>query len=244
MNYFHFTKDLVHAQHQSVYVPNYHRALDYSNFDELPLSVQQQEDDEIQLNEALDLLQPITLPLQTSTDAQTSDVSTEKTKLLQNTTVLPSAESADQKSTPPSKKNSEENSTQTPSKLTVDWSNKTHVLRKNLRNSDPREQAARYLANQKFLQSLMHLIPPNLWAQINNNRSMMQKNQTQYSKPLLPNPVVLAEAAAQAGLPGPGPYPIPDHLWHRNPPQMITRPRTTSKFIAIKETSSFETISI
>jgi hypothetical protein len=60
---------------------------------------------------------------------------------------------------------------------------------------------------------------------------MIHQNQTQYTKPLLPNPVVLAEAAAQAGLPGPGPYPIPEHLWHRNPSQVITKSRTTCKLI-------------
>ncbi len=191
------------------------------------------------MSEALDLFQPITLSLQTSTDTPTSDVSTGKRKLLQNTTVLPSTGNDDhhfdyREPTPPSeniKQNTEKNLQKNSTKSMVDWSNQTHVLRKNFRNSDPREQAARYLANQKFLQSLMHLIPPNLWAQITNNRSMIQKNHTQYSKPLLPNPVVLAEAAAHAGLPGPGPYPIPDHLWHRNPSPIITRPRTTSKFI-------------
>ncbi len=211
------------------------------------------------MNEALDLFDSIPsssneLPLQTSTDALPSEMSTGRRRLLQNntysfnTTTLSSTRNDDnhfdyREPTPPSEKinqitdmNLRDNSTQRTilnnhTKLIVDWSNQTHVLRKNLRNYNQREQAARYLANQKFLESLMHLIPPNLWAQIQNNRSMIHQNQTQYTKPLLPNPVVLAEAAAQAGLPGPGPYPIPEHLWHRNPSQVITKSRTTCKLI-------------
>ncbi len=250
-------KDFLHAQHQSIYVPNYHRTFDYTNIDETPLSVEQDEDEEIQLNEALDLFHPVTLssnelPWQISTDVLPSEMSTGRRKLLQNntysfnTTTLSSTKNEDnhfdyREPTPPFEQinqtidnNLRDKSTPTTflhnhTKLIVDWSNETHILRKNLRTNNPREQAARYLANQKFLQSLMHLIPPNLWEQINNNRSMIYKNQTQYTKPLLPNPVLLAEAAAQAGLPGPGPYPIPEHLWHRNPSQIITRSRTICK---------------
>ncbi len=140
--------------------------------------------------------------------------------------------------------NSTQNSTKTTvpangHKLIGDRSNQTHMLRKTLRRKQQFDihnrtlvEAARRLKEQKIMQSLLHLIPPHLWAQIQNNRSMIYPNQTQRVKPLLPNPVLLAEAAAQAGLPGPGPYPIPDHLWHRNPSQFITRPSTTCKTLA------------
>ncbi len=126
-------------------------------------------------------------------------------------------------------------------KLIVDWFNQTHVLRKTLKNNKQNDtynttlkEVAKYLSDRKSMQSLIHLLPPHLWSQIQNNRSIIQQNQTQYAKPFLPNPVLLAEAAAQAGLPGPGPYPIPDHLWHRNPPYAINRSPITCTFIGKK----------
>lgn len=91
------------------------------------------------------------------------------------------------------------------------------------------EQFARQLTDRRIMQSLIHLIPPNLWSQIQNNRTVFPSNQTQYNRPMLPNPVILAEAAAQAGLPGPGPYPIPEHLWPHNPLPMAPRPGLTRK---------------
>ncbi len=116
----------------------------------------------------------------------------------------------------------------------VDSSNQTHLHGKNLANNQPfdiynttYEEAARYLTDRKLMQSLIHLLPPNLWSQIQNNRSIYHQNQTHYMKPLLPNPVLLAEAAAQAGLPGPGPYPIPEHLWPQNPLRVIPKLPTT-----------------
>ncbi|CAF1507573.1 unnamed protein product [Adineta steineri] len=122
----------------------------------------------------------------------------------------------------------------------MDSSNLTHSFRKNFIKNKPydshnttldeEEEAARRVTDRKIMQSLIHLIPPNLWSQIQNNRSFFHQNHTQYPKPSLPNPVILAEAAAQAGLPGPGPYPIPEHLWPRNPPQIITRPTIASTF--------------
>lgn len=122
-------------------------------------------------------------------------------------------------------------------KLFVDWSNQTHIVRKNLRKDKESDiynrtlaEAAEYLADRKLMQSLIHLIPPHLWAQIQNNRSIYHQNQTQYTKPLSPNPVLLAEAAVQAGLPNPAPYPVPEHLWYRYPPQIVTKPPTTCKF--------------
>ncbi|CAF1232884.1 unnamed protein product [Adineta ricciae] len=104
--------------------------------------------------------------------------------------------------------------------------NLTHLLQKQSNDSNMFfENIARHLNDRKIMQSLVHLIPPNLWAQIqNNNRSFFQPNQTQYVKHNLPNPVILAEAAAQAGLPGPGPYPVPEHLWPRNPLYAVTKP--------------------
>jgi hypothetical protein len=132
---------------------------------------------------------------------------------------------------------------QNPTKLVVHWSNKTHTIRKTLRSNKKNNtynkkltEAAKYLADRKFMQSLIHLLPPQLWSQIQNNRSINHQNQTQYIKPSLPNPVLLAEAAAQAGLPAPGPYPIPEHLWYRYPPQIITRSPTTCKFNEKKKT--------
>ena len=78
------------------------------------------------------------------------------------------------------------------------------------------EEAARHLTDRKAMQSLIHLLPPNLWSQIQKNFSIINYNKTKYNQPSLPDPVILAEAAAQAGLPGPGPYPIPDHLWYQS----------------------------
>ncbi|CAF1239888.1 unnamed protein product [Adineta steineri] len=125
--------------------------------------------------------------------------------------------------------------------IDMNSSNLTHLFRKNFIKNKPydthnttleeeEEEAARRVTDRKIMQSLIHLIPPNLWSQIQNNRSFFHQNHTQYPKPSLPNPVILAEAAAQAGLPGPGPYPIPEHLWPRNPPQIIARPTITSTF--------------
>lgn len=96
------------------------------------------------------------------------------------------------------------------------------------------------LFQRRLMQSLMHLIPPNLWAQIQKNYTMNNQNKPQYGKPILPNPVHLAESAAQAGLPGPGPYPIPDNLWHRNPVHIVTRPapKITCKFKIINNITS------
>lgn len=79
------------------------------------------------------------------------------------------------------------------------------------------EEAAKHLADRRTMQSLIHLLPPNLWSQLQNNFSFFNLNQSQFIPPSLPDPVLLAEAAAQAGLPPPGPYPIPDQFWHRNP---------------------------
>jgi hypothetical protein len=93
-------------------------------------------------------------------------------------------------------------------------------------NETTSEEKIRYSNDRKIMQSLIHLLPPKLWAQIQNNYSAMHRNQSYYGQPLLPNPVLLAEAAAQAGLSGPGPYPIPEHLWPRIPPQIKTKPST------------------
>ncbi len=127
--------------------------------------------------------------------------------------------------------------------------NRTDFLRKNLAHykqfdiyNTTAEEASRHLSDRKTMQSLIHLLPPSLWSQLQSNFSTISFNQSQYNQPSLPDPAILAEAAAQAGLPGIGPYPIPDHLWHqspnyyRNPPQIIhnipiTKPTSTCKLI-------------
>ena len=91
-------------------------------------------------------------------------------------------------------------------------------------NNRPSERAG-----HQSMQSLIHLLPSNLWSQLQNNRSNAYANQTHLSKPALPDPVLLAEAAAQAGLPGPGPYPIPEHLWPYSPSSLKTKPTTRSR---------------
>jgi hypothetical protein len=110
-------------------------------------------------------------------------------------------------------------------------------------NATP-EETARHLADRKTMQSLIHLIPPNIWSQLQNNFSTITFNQSQYMQQAVPDSAILAEAAAQAGLTAPGPNSIPDHLWHpspnyyRNPPQMINnipiiKPTLTCKLIFI-----------
>jgi hypothetical protein len=112
--------------------------------------------------------------------------------------------------------------------------NRTSFLRKNLVNNKPfdihnatPEEAARHLADRKTMQSLIHLIPPNIWSQLQSNFSTITFNQSQYMQQSVPDSAILAEAAAHAGLTGPGPNSVPDHLWYqspnyyRNPPQII-----------------------
>lgn len=121
-------------------------------------------------------------------------------------------------------------------RLIGDLLNQSNVVRKRLPNNKQLEfynstfeEVAHHLSDRKLMQSLIHLIPPYLWSQIQQNHSIFRQNETQYIKPSLPDPVLLAEAAAQAGLPGPGPYPVPEHLWPRNPPQPVTRTTKTSE---------------
>ncbi|CAF5202029.1 unnamed protein product, partial [Rotaria magnacalcarata] len=116
-----------------------------------------------------------------------------------------------------------ENFVRNNSDLIVDLFNHTYPQGKNLIDdkqyeiyNTTAEEAAQHLADRRTMQSLIHLLPPNLWSQLQKNLSLFNFNQSQFIQPALPDPVILAEAAAQAGLPGPGPYPIPDHLWHQN----------------------------
>ena len=116
----------------------------------------------------------------------------------------------------------------------MNFLNQTHFQSKNLMdekqlnayNATP-EETARHLTDRKTMQSLIHLLPPNLWSQLQTNFSAHHFNQSHYAKPALPDPNLLNAAAAQAGLPGPGLYPVPGHLWqqnsnyYRNPPPMI-----------------------
>lgn len=134
--------------------------------------------------------------------------------------------------------------------LLVDWSNKTHIVRKILpinkqydTNSTTLEEAAKQLADRKFMQSFVHLLPSNIWPAIQPNQSIVLPNRTNYIQSALPNPVLLAEAAAQAGLPGPGPYPIPEHLWpHNSLQQTMPKFPKTSKYIRKDEKTSFNKI--
>ena len=127
--------------------------------------------------------------------------------------------------------------------------NRTDFLRRNLVNNNQTntynatpEETARHLADRKAMRSLIHLIPPHIWSQLQKNYSTITFNQSQYLQPALPDPAILAEAAAQAGLIGPGYNPIPHHLWHqspnyyRQPVQIInnyptTKPTPTRKLI-------------
>lgn len=131
--------------------------------------------------------------------------------------------------------------------------NRTDFLRKNLMNNNHNhttiynatpEETARHLADRKSMQSLIHLIPPSIWSQLQNNSSTITFNQSQYIQPAFPDPAILAEAAAQAGLINPGPYPPPNHhhwyqgpTYYRQPVQILnnyptTKPTTTCKLIS------------
>ncbi|CAF0743978.1 unnamed protein product [Rotaria sordida] len=261
---------LLHAQHQSIYIQNYHQAFDNTNTDKRSLSsssFQREDDFNSPLNNRLEVNLPTTLSTSDFSLAMTNESriktdfisTTNKTILQHNSTYsfnnisLPSTENEYynfnyREPTPPHEQINQtvdmfltNNSTkptfiQNHTELFVDWSNQTYLVRKILQNNQQfndykttLEEAAQHLTDRKLMQSLIHLIPPHLWSQIQHNQSIVHQNQTNYMKPSLPNPVLLAEAAAQAGLPGPGPYPIPEHLWPRNPPQMMTRlPKTIS----------------
>ena len=125
----------------------------------------------------------------------------------------------------------------------INFLNRTRLQSKNLINDKPfdvynttAEEAARHFTDRKTMQSLIHLLPPNLWSQFQKNFSIPTFNQSQYAKPALPDPVVLAEAAAQAGLSAPSQYPLPEYGWQyppnifRNPapiPNNVPRPKPT-----------------
>jgi hypothetical protein len=135
------------------------------------------------------------------------------------------------------------------SDLIIRLLNRSDFFRKNLAHNKQfdiynttAEEAARHLTDRKSMQSLIHLLPPNLWSQLQNNFSTITFNQSQYMQASVPDPAILAEAAAQAGLPGPGPQTVPDHLWYqspnyyRNPSQIINnipmaKPASTCKLI-------------
>lgn len=130
--------------------------------------------------------------------------------------------------------------------------NRTDFLRRNLMNNNQTntfnvtpEETARHLADRKTMRSLIHLIPPNILSQLQKNYSTITFNQSQYQQPAFPDPAILAEAAAQAGLISPGLYPAPNHLWHHNPnyyrqPVQIfnnypfTKPTPTRKLIILE----------
>ncbi len=121
--------------------------------------------------------------------------------------------------------------------------NRTSFLRKNLAKNKPfdiynatPEETARHLADRKTMQSLIHLIPPNLWSQLQNNFSTITFNQSQYTQQAVPDSAILAEAAAHAGLTVPGPNSIPDHLWHQNPNYYRNPPQIMNNIPMIKPT--------
>jgi hypothetical protein len=250
-----FLKGLLNAQQQSVYVPSYPQTFDYSNTDETPLSIQQQEDVNSSSNDTLDF-HSSTL---NNSKIITEFLSTTDGRIPPQNRTYSSLSTENEynnfdyrEPTPPHEQLNKTTDTSffihnstTATKLNVDWSNQTHVLRKTLANNRQYdiynttfEEAARYLTDRRLMQSLIHLLPPNIWSQIQKNQTIIQQDQSQYVKPLLPNPVVLAEEAAQAGLPGPGPYPVPAHLWPRNPPQFMTSISTTPALPLIKTTTT------
>ena len=108
------------------------------------------------------------------------------------------------------------------SDVIINQLNRTYPQSKNLINNKQYniynttdKEMNRYLTDRKSMQSLIHLLPANLWSQLQSNFSTVQ---SQYVRPSSTDDVVLAAAAAQAGLRNrPGPHPIPDHLWHKNP---------------------------
>ena len=91
------------------------------------------------------------------------------------------------------------------------------------------DDTARYLSDQKAMQSLVHLLPPNLWTQFQQNMSANSRNQTQFIKNGLPDPVLLAEAAAQAGLSSSGGYSFPQNLWSYDASQLKLKLTATCK---------------
>ena len=235
-----FFEDFLHAERQSVYVPNYQRAFDYNNFDETPLTLQhQQDEDEIQFNEALDLLQAASSSsdeLPSQTDPIPVKVSTERTISSEETTYALNTISESARERIPSAEKR---------KKMIDRSNKTQKFHRPSKHNYQHgysnrtlEQAAQFLANQKLVRSLMHLIPPSLWAQLQNNRSGMHHNQTQFFRPPLPNPVLFPDTVAQAGLPNSGAHSVPEHLWYRYPPQIAIRSTTKCKCIQRIQPSS------
>jgi hypothetical protein len=336
-----YFQGLLHAQHHSVYIPNYLQAFDYPNADETPSPSQQQDQSDYRFNDGFEPFQfdffhttteplppieflsetstipidtttteiltthlPSTITTTTMTTFADSTVTTEFYSTTENSTLLTTTEqttaiqnstesfismnttSSNNETSPTTEiiststfnntlSSTSNYSTENEIILTHEQLNETteNFLKDNstigtffrnnseflfnllnrtqfhskhlmdqkhfdIHNITP-EEAARHLKDRRTMQSLIHLLPPNLWSQLQNNFSMFNFNQSQYVKQSLPDPVLLAEAAAQAGLPGPGPYPIPDHFWnqnsnyYRNPPQIINNniPITTCKFI-------------
>ena len=128
--------------------------------------------------------------------------------------------------------------------------NRTDFLRKNLMNNTHTtiynatpEETARHLADRKSMQSLIHLIPPNIWSQIQNNYSTITFNQSQYIQPAFPDPAILAEAAAQAGLIGTGSYPAPNQHWHQGPNYYRQPMQIINNYPTTKPTSTCKRIS-
>ena len=140
------------------------------------------------------------------------------------------------------------------SEMILSLLNRTHFQSKNLMGDSSfdilnttAEEAARHLHDRKTMQSLIHLLPPSFWSQLQTNFSMNPNNQNPPStKPPLSEPVHLNELPGQVGQLGPGPsYPVPDYMWHpnvnyhRNPPPpfisnsipIINSPLTTCKWI-------------
>lgn len=338
--------DLLNAQHQSVYIPNYLQAFDYPNVDETPSPFQQHDPYDDRYNEDFDPFQgdflqitstpsiqflletspshidvdngialansttttttttmisipteitlttesfsttlnttlPTTEPITTTQNSTQSstfffDLTTEsnertssfgetKTSMIFNntsrSTSTDSIEHSEFISPPEHLNNTSEtvisrNMTlgsflRNNTDLIIRLLNRTDFLRRNLVNNTQTntynatpEETARYLADRKAMRSLIHLIPPNIWSQLQKNYSTITFNQSQYLQPALPDPAILAEAAAQAGLIGPGHNSIPHHLWYQSPnyyrqPVQImnnyptTKPTTTRKLIVL-----------
>lgn len=116
--------------------------------------------------------------------------------------------------------------------------NRTGLFRKNFirsaqfnENNLTAEQKAQHLADKKMMQSLIHSLPSDIWSQLQRNLTTITFNQTEYMQPSAADSVILAEAAAQAGLHVPGQtYPMLNHRWQQSPSFYQNLPQTPHYF--------------
>ena len=127
--------------------------------------------------------------------------------------------------------------------------NRTNFLRKKVMDNKPfdsynitAEEKAHHLADKKTMQSLIHLLPPNVWSQIQKNFSTITFNHTEYMHPSISDAAILSEAAAQAGLHTPGTHKSPEHSWHQSPTFYRNPAQPVNYIPTIKPTSTCKTI--